>query len=134
MRAPTNVMTNINTSDRASTLKEILAEKLPALIHCQRVTEQEPPNVGVVKKIIPVMIVKTAEIVTEPAPINAITERRRLLPNNARTRKPVRGNNGIKLINKFMHLFHFVFVIIFQFIQGISINRFIVMKHLKNQG
>lgn len=75
MRDPTKVMTKIKTNESASNLNEILAEKLPALTHCQRVTEQEPPNVGVVKNKIPARIVKIAETVTEPAPINAIAER-----------------------------------------------------------
>src|SRR5215210_8875893 len=92
MSAPTNVITNTNTSDKASNLKLIEQEKVCVLIHSHKVCIYASFGGGDCRNLSANIIVRIAEVLTVPAPIKAITFLGRFLPAIESTRKP---NNGI---------------------------------------
>src|ERR1700737_3823304 len=96
MSAPTNVMMNKNTSDKASTLRLKAIDKFPVLIHSHKVCKKTPPDGGSFKNRMPITIVTIAARHISPAPIHAMAFLDKCLPARDRTRKPAKGNAGIK--------------------------------------
>ena len=92
MSAPTNVITNRNTSVNASTLRLMLTSRSADVNHCHNTCLNGFSGL----KFKAIAITMTADRITEPAPIIAIIFLGRFLPNRDKIKNPRRGNDGIR--------------------------------------
>src|SRR3954470_22400024 len=102
MSAPTKVIMNTNTNDKASTLKLTEQEKFAVCIHCHKVWVNALSAGGACKNWIPRAIAIMAATLTVPAPINAMIVLGKRLPARDNTRKPANGKAGINASKLFI--------------------------------
>jgi len=79
-------------------MKEILAVNPPVVIQVYRVEVMVPAAGADERKLIPALIVKMADMVTEHTPVIAIAFFGSILPKRAISKKLNRGSAGIRAI------------------------------------